>query len=188
MFTIQNVPVAIEPGVGAIEAELLMPVAPSAAVKSRRSAKIPVQLFRLPMDAKNAENLPFVPSSKTPHVFSLAQDLKTTPLLVVFDSLGRITAIYNRDKTGKAWDRTHVAPEFAGATVTQFSVRFSFSSTRTRDAFMHAVDTVMDQIKNKEKPDEEEMLSVFRLLNRMRAQPVMLPVAVAKSHLQPVKL
>lgn len=188
MFTIQNLPIAVDPGVGAIEAELRVPLAPGGSPKPGRSTKLPVQLFRVTLDSAAASDLPFVPSVKTPHVFSLAHDIDKTALLVVYDNHGRISKIYSRDESGRAWEATHVAPEFAGATVTQFSVRFSFSSSKTLAAFVDNVDGVLEKLKNKQKPSEQDMLSVFQLLSRMRAKPVVLPVAVAKSHLKPVKL
>ena len=187
MFTIQNLPVAVDPGVGAIEAELLTHVI-NDKQKLRRPSQLPVQLFRVVMDSAAATDLPFVPSVKTPHVFSLAHDINKTPLLVIYDNFGRLSSIYHRDKSGQAWENTYVAPEFSGSTVTQFSVRFSFSSAKMRDKFLSSVDNVLEQLKNKDKPTEEELLSVFHVLNRMRAKPVLLPIAVARSHLQPVKL
>lgn len=187
MFTIQELPVAVDPGVGAIEAELFVPKIKGARA-SRRSTKVPVQLVRVPYDKKAANLLPFVSSTAAPHVFSFSQDLEKTGLLVVYDKFGRLSKIYHRDSSGAAWENTHVAPEYAGATVTQFSVRLSFSSAKTRDAFMENVDEVLEKLNKKEKPTQDDMLPVFRLLSRMRARPVVLPVAVAKSHLKPIKL
>lgn len=182
MFFVRNVPVVIEPGVGALESEF------SVAESSKKPRSFPVQLMRIEPEAEVAQKLPFIPSTKLPHVFSLTADPDESAALVVYDNLGRITFVYTRDDTGKVWEKREVAAEHAGKTVTQFSVRFSFSSAKLRDKFMELVDTVMSQMQNDQKPNMADVEAVFTILSRSRVNPVVMPVAVPKSSLKGMKI
>jgi hypothetical protein len=182
MLAIRNVPVVVEPGVGAIEAEFVTPG------KNKRNRAFPVQLFRAELTGEKLPGLPFIPATKLPHVFSLTTDPNDSVVLVVYDSVGRLSVIYTRDDTGKAWDKREVADEHAGKTVTQFSVRFSFSSAKSRDEFMAAVDRVLAQTHADRPPEKNDVDTVFKLLSRSRVGPVVMPVAVAKSSLKSVRL
>lgn len=182
MLAIRNVPVVIEPGVPAIEAEFAVTGPP----KKRRS--FPVQLFRVELDGDKLSKLPFIPAIKLPHVFSLTNDPNESATLVVYDSSGRISRVYVRDESGKAWERKDVAAEHAGKTVTQFSVRFSFGTEKSRDEFMSAIDRVLAQMQAAGAPAKNDVESVFKILSRSRVAPVVMPVAVAKSSLKQVKI
>lgn len=182
MFLIRNVPVVVEPGVGAIEAEFAISDPP----KKLRS--FPVQLFRVSLNSEVAKNLPFIASTKLPHVFSLTVDPEESVALLVYDSLGRITFVYTRDDNKKSWEKREVAAEHAGKTVTQFSVRFSFHSSKLRDKFMELVDNVLSQMQNDQKPNMADVEAAFTILSRSRVNPVVMPVAVAKSTLKGVKI
>jgi len=182
MLAIRNVPVVVEPGVPAIEAEFAVMGPP----KKRRS--FPVQLFRVALDGDKLSKLPFIPATKMPHVFSLTQDPDESVTLVVYDNHGRLAVIYIRDETGKAWERRDVADEHAGKTVTQFSVRFSFGSERSRDDFMLAIDRVLSQMHSDVPPNKNDVNTIFKLLSLSRVAPVVLPVAVAKNSLKQVKI
>ena len=182
MLAIRNVPVVIEPGVPAIEAEFAV-LAP---VKRRRS--FPVQLFRVELDSDKLSKLPLIPATKLPHIFSLTHDPDDSVALVVYDSLGRIAMVYSRDDTGKSWERKDVAAEHAGKTVTQFSVRFSFGSAKSRDEFLSAIDRVVSQTYANNTPNKNDVDTVFKLLSRSRVPPVVMPVAVAGSSLKQVKI
>lgn len=182
MLAIRNVPVVIEPGVPAIEAEFAVTGPP----KKRRS--FPVQLFRVELDGDKLSKLPFIPATKLPHVFSLTHDPDDSATLVVYDALGRISRVYVRDDSGKAWERKDVAAEHAGKTVTQFSVRFSFGTERSRDEFMSAIDRVLSQMQAAATPSKNDIESVFKILSRSRVAPVVMPVAVAKNSLKQVKI
>lgn len=182
MLAIRNVPVVIEPGVPAIEAEFAV-LAP---VKRRRS--FPVQLFRVDLNSDKLAKLPLIPSTKSPHVFSLTHDPDDSVALVVYDNTGRITTVYSRDDTGKAWEKKEVAAEHAGKTVTQFSVRFSFGSAKSRDDFMSAIDRVLTQTSANNTPSKNDVDMVFKLLSRSRVPPVVMPVAVAERGLKQVKI
>lgn len=181
MLAIRNVPVVIEPGVPAVEAEFAV-----GSLKKRRS--FPVQLLRVNLDGEKLSKLPFIPATKLPHVFSLTQDPEDSATLVVYDSTGRLSRVYVRDSTGRSWERKDVAAEHVGKTVTQFSVRFSFGSERSRDDFMLAIDRVLADIQASEAPATQDVNAVFALLARSRSAPVVLPVAVAKSSLKQAKI
>jgi hypothetical protein len=182
MFFVRNVPVVIEPGVGAIEAEFAVSEPP------KKPRSFPVQLMRVALDSDVSQKLPFIPSTKLPHVFSLTADPDESVALIVYDNLGRITFVYSRDDTGKTWEKREVSTEHAGKTVTQFSVRFSFHSAKLRDKFMELVDTVMAQIQQDQKPNMADVEAVFTILSRSRVNPVVMPVAVAKSSLKSIKI
>jgi hypothetical protein len=182
MFFVRNVPVVIEPGIGAIEAEFAV------SEGSKKPRGFPVQLTRVALDSESAAKLPFIPATRLPHVFSLTSDPDESSALVVYDNLGRITFVYVRDDTGKAWDKREVAAEHAGKTVTQFSVRFSFSSSKLRDKFMELVDNVISQLQNDQKPNMADVEAAFTILSRSRVAPAVMPVAVAKNSLSGVKI
>lgn len=182
MLSVRNIPIVIEPGVGAIEAEF------SVSEGQKNSRIFPVQLFRVQLNEHEAEKLPFIPSVKRPHVFALTHDPEESAALIVYDSSGRICLIYTRDETGKSWEKREVAAEHAGKTIAQFSVRFSFSSAKTRDKFMELVDGVIAQMHNDQKPNPNDVAAAFALLSRSRVSPVLLPIAVAKSSVKGVKL
>lgn len=182
MFFVRNVPVVVEPGVGAVEAEVVV------ADNSKRPKLFPVQLFRVALDSTNLPVLPFIPTTRAAHVFSLTHNPEESVALVVYDSLGRLSVLYVRDETGKAWEKKDVTAEHAGAAVTQFSVRFNFNSSKTRDQFMTAVDGIISKIQTGVKPSRVELEAPFAVLSRQRAAPVVLPIAVAKKDLKPVRL
>lgn len=182
MFTVKNVPVVIEPGVGAIEADFMVSEMPG------KTRAFPVHLMRLALDGEVLEALPFIPATKTPHVFALAPKPEDSVVLVVYDALGRIQFVYTRDETGRAWEKRSVAPEHAGKAVTQFSVRYFFGTEKSRDEFMTCVERIMTAVQQKEEPDDADVRMAFKLMSRSRTGPVVLPVAVAKADLKKVKL
>lgn len=182
MFFVRNVPVVIEPGVGVLEAEFAVANPP------KKQQAFPVQLFRVALDETTATKLPFVATTKLPHVFSLTANPEESVSLLVYDNLGRISFVYTRDETGKAWEKREVAAEHAGKTVTQFSVRFSFGSAKLRDKFMELVDNVMSQMQADQKPNMADVEAAFTILSRSRVSPVVMPVSVPKNSLKSVKI
>lgn len=182
MFQIQNVPIVIEPGVNAVEAEFV------ADGKKNKQRSFPVHLFRVNLDERVAQILPFIPSVKYPHVFSLAQNPEESLALVVYDVLGRIHHVYTRDSAKKSWEKREVADEHAGKTVTQFSIRYLFNSKDSRDEFMRCVDSIITSILQKHEMSPRDVAMAFNLLLRSRSEPVALPVAVAKSNRKQVKI
>lgn len=182
MFQIQNVPIVIEPGVNAVEAEFF------AAEKSGKTRSFPVQLFRVVVDEHTAQSLPFVASVRFPHVFSLSQNPEVALVMVVYDAAGRISFVYTRDTTKKTWEKREVADEHAGRTVKQFSIRYFFNSERSRDEFMKLVDNIVSAVHNRETPNQKDINTAFNLLSRARTEPVVLPIAVAKADMKKLKI
>lgn len=182
MFSVRNVPVVIEPGVGALEAEFFI------ADKKMGNRSFPLQLQRVEADEKIAEKLPFIPSTQFPHTFSLVADIDKSPVLVIYDLLGRLSCVYTRGASKAAWERCDVADEHAGKTVTQFSVRFNFGSLKDRTAFLDAMESMVNVAKNGKVPPSKDVMKAMTLLGRSRVPPVVLPVAVARSTMKPVKL
>lgn len=182
MFAVRNVPVVIEPGVGGLEAEF------SVVDKKLGDRVFPVQLQRVNVDKVSIGQLPFIPSTKFPHVFSLLTDLDKSSALVIYDFLGRLCTIYTRNSTQKVWERNDVADEHAGKTVTQFSVRFSFNSAKDRTKFVELMGHAVAAINNGDTPDPKEVVKALNFLARSRVSPVILPVAVARSQRSNVKL
>lgn len=182
MFQIQNVPIVIEPGVNAIESEFCV------TDDRNRRRSFPVHLFRVALDGDAATKLPFIPATKLPHVFSLAQDIDDSPALVVYDAMGRINVVYVKDESGKAWEKREIADEHSGKSVKQFSVRYFFNNEKSRNEFMERVDKIMSSVQYDVAPSLEDVISAFRLLSRARTGPVVLPLAVAKSDMRKVKI
>lgn len=184
MFVLRNIPVVIEPGVGAIEAEFARVVG-----KNKSERIVPVQMLRVPLDSESVEALPFVPNTKAPHVFSTTLEHDKFSTLVVYDFLGRLSTLYVRDIAAKgAWEKHHVAEEHAGKTITQFSVRFCFNSLKSRDAFMAAVEHLVTSMMHNQEPSPKALKDALRLLSRTRVAPVALPVAVAKTSVKEAKI
>jgi len=184
MFSVRNVPIVIEPGVGAIEAEFFTND------KKIGERTIPVQMQRVNLDEKVTETLPFIPCVKFPHVFSLTTDLDKSAILLIYDWCGRLTTVYTRGQ-GTAWERNDVAEEHAGQTITQFSVRFSFTSAKDRNKFVELLDDLVTDTRNKKTLDVDagrNVTKALQLLARSRTAPVVLPVAVAKNQLSPATL
>jgi len=182
MFSVRNVPVVIEPGVDALEAEFFV------IDKKIGERVIPVHIPRVALSDKTANQLPFIVTALFPHVFSVTADLDKSAVLLVYDMVGRLTYVYTRPERAKHWEKYEVADEHAGKTVTQFSVRFSFSSEKDRDKFMSYVGKFVNSVTNGDKIHDEDVVKAFRLLARSRVSPVVLPVAILKSELKSVKL
>jgi hypothetical protein len=173
MISIKNVPIVIEPGVNVLEAEFCVR-------QDKRTCTFPIQLFRIALDKKTAPDLPFIPSVRLPHVFGLSNVPSEALILVVYDSMGRISTLYTRQHVKESWEKEHIAEEYAGKTVTRFSVRYSFSSHKNRQQFMELVDTIMTQINNDKLVAPGDVVAAFMLLSKARATPVVMPVAALK--------
>lgn len=182
MFSVRNVPVVIEPGVGALEAEFFIKD------EAHGHRTFPLQLQRLELEENLVEKLPFIPATQFPHVFSLIQDVEKSAVLVIYDFLGRINCVYTRGDDKSAWDRCDVAEEHAGKTVTQFSVRFNFTSVKDRTTFLELVDKMVKDAKKNVAPTQDDVMRALKLLGRSRVPPVVMPVAVAKAALAPARL
>jgi hypothetical protein len=180
MLVIRNVPVVIEPGVAVLETEF--------AAKSKKDDVriVPVPLQRIVLDEKTLPDLPFIPTTSEPHVFAPTQDVKKAHTLVVYDFLGRLTAVYMRE--GPSWEKHPIAEEHAGQAVTQFSVRFCFGTAKSRDRFMSAVSHVLASRLAGQQPDAKAVEDVFQMLERLRVDPIVLPVAAHKKDLKNLKL
>jgi hypothetical protein len=182
MFSVRNVPIVIEPGVGALEAEFFV------SDKKMGNRCFPLQLQRLEITETLVEKLPFIPSTKFPHTFSLVADIDKSAVLVIYDLLGRLSCVYTRGAADAAWERCDVADEHAGKTVTQFSVRFNFGSLKDRESFLDTMESMLKEAKNGRAPASKDVMKAMTILNRTRVPPVVLPVAVARSSMRPVKL
>jgi hypothetical protein len=171
----KDVPVVIEPGVAALEVAVC-----------RRDAS-GERLFYVPFgrvepSEKSLEILPFVISSANPHVFSMSQDLAASPFLLVYDHLGKLSSVYTRDPNNNAWIKNDTAPEQTGSTITQFSVRFSFNSIKSRDKFLRAYNNIVaKQSSGKTKENNStDSDTIIQLLSKSPIGPVVLPLAIAK--------
>lgn len=182
MFSVRNVPIVIEPGVNALEAEFYI----SDAKLGNRT--FPLQLIRVSLDETVAEKLPFIASTRFPHVFTLVADIDKTAVLVIYDMTGRLSCVYTRGTEDAAWERCDVADEHAGKTVTQFSVRFNFGSVKERTMFLESIEKMVKDAKNGQVPDSKVVMRAMTALGRSRTEPVVLPVAVARAHMKPVRL
>lgn len=182
MFLVQDIPVVIEPGVAVLETKM--------AVEDSKAGlrTVAAHFFRLALDEKSVSNLPMVVTTQQPHVFSMNnEDADQSPLLLVYDQLGRLSVIYTRDDRG-SWERKSVADEHAGKSITQFSVRYSFGTVSDRDKFVGYMKNFVDRSRNSESLSQRDMLSAMKLLSRSRVAPVVLPVAIDKSKLRNVRV
>jgi hypothetical protein len=182
MFYIRNVPIVIEPGIGAFEAEFIIED-PTAGKRM-----VAVHLCRVSLDGKSVKDLPFIPTTRLPHVFSLTSNIKKSSALVLYDALGRIAKLYTRDKNSKVWEQFDIADEHSGKSVTQFSIRFSFNTSKDRTTFLTLMEKMAQQAGKEEQPAMDDVMTALRTLARTRVAPSVLPIAVEKCKLSPIKL
>lgn len=161
MLSVRNVPIVIEPGVSALEAEFFI------LDKKIGERIIPVHIPRVTLSDKTADKLPFIVTTQFPNVFSVTADLDKSAVLLVYDMLGRLTYVYTRPERAKHWEKYDVADEHAGKTVTQFSVRFSFGSEKDRDRFMSYVSKFIDNVTSGDKINNDDVVKAFRLLGHL---------------------
>lgn len=173
MLYFKDVPVVIEPGVGALEVGLV-------SVKNGEERLFFVPFERVTPTSENAHKLPLIMSSVHPHVFSMTPDLETTPFLIVYNNFGKLSLVYTRAPNSLAWEKNEAAPEQVGDTITQFSIRFSFKTAKTRDSFMRVLDDVIRARASGKKVSTKKLGDMLDLLVSANEGPVMLPVAVAK--------
>lgn len=167
MLFFKNVPVVIEPGVAALEVGII-----NVARKEKRLFYVVFE--RVHVTQKNNDDLPFVVTSQTPHVFSMTPDLRNSPFLLVYDLFGRLNTVYTREESTHAWIKNEAAAEQIGETITQFSARFSFNTVRERDRFLASIERVANG-----KYSRADVESISRLLRNSHTGPVILPVAIA---------
>lgn len=182
MFTIKNVPIVIEPGVRALETEFVVDD-PKAGQRI-----LPITMARVALDEKSVTHLPFIPTNRCPHVFSVNSNLEKSAALLVYDAAGRINTLYTKDERTKVWDRFNISEEHAGKTVTQFSVRFVFNTQKDRAKFLDGMEKITRQVGREETPNMEDVIDALRPLARSRVAPVVVPLAVEKSQLGKIKL
>lgn len=174
MLYFKDVPVVIEPGVGALEVGIV-----NCTKQADRLFYVPFE--RVELNSTTAAKLPFIVSSGVPHVFTMANDLDKSPFLLLYDYLGKLTTVYSRDEKTKVWVKNDTAPEQIGDTITQYSVRLSFNSAGSRDKFLQLLSDVSanyQRTNRVSKASVERLLDV--LLESKSSGPVVLPVAVAK--------
>jgi hypothetical protein len=182
MFSVQEIPVVIEPGVAVLETS----IAVSDSKAGTRT--VTAHFFRLTLDEKTAPSLPLVVTTQQPHVFAMNEDnADKSPLLLVYDLLGRLSVVYTRDARG-SWERKDVIAEHAGKAVTQFSIRFCFGTSKDRNKFLSLMGNMVDQVKDGNTVSKAEMTEAVALLARSRVPPVVLPVAVDKARLKNVRV
>lgn len=176
---VRNLPIVVEPCVNVIEAVC-------AVSDSNGSRQFPIQLFRLDVNRKTVRQLPFVPTTATPHVFSPVSDVKESPLLVVFDHMGRLVLLCQRDvkRSGRytAWEKYEVFDEVAGRSTAVASARFRFNNEQTRTRFLELAQIIIDQ-NHKDMVDYDCVQEFVKIMSGMRMSPVLVPTAV----IQPVK-
>lgn len=173
LLQIKNAPIVIEPGVQAIEVEISL-----TAHGARRD--FPAQLVRLELNKKTSVHLPFLANTKNCHVFSVTDNAADTTLLVQYQNSGKISAIYTKDNTGRAWERREIPAEYSGDAVKQFSVRYVFQSEESRDAFMSSVAELVAAAREGKALPTKQVNAAFKLLAKSRVGPVALPVYVDK--------
>lgn len=180
-FELYDTPIVIEPGVGALEINVFLcdPARPKSDPKSR--CRLWWRFERLELDERVAEDLPFIPTTKYPHIFTMNGDLQVSPFLLVYDLSGRLAFIYKKEGPANTWVCHNVIDEVRGKTVSQFSVRFSFSSSADRNEFMTVMEKLSDATTKIRDFDHRSLRAAMRLLNKSRMSPVAATVALEKT-------
>lgn len=180
-FELYEAPIVIEPGVGALEVNVFIcdSSRPSSDPKSR--CKLWWRFERIELSDKIAEAMPFIPTMKYPHIFTMAADLDAAPFLLVYDLSGRLAFIYKKEPGSNAWVCHNVIDEVRGKTISQFSVRFSFNTSADRNEFVAAIEKLMDATSRDKTFDQKTMRAATRLLCKSRMAPVSTTVSMAKT-------
>ena len=180
-FELYEAPIVIEPGVGALEINVFIcdSARPSNDPKSR--FKLWWRFSRVDLNEQTAQILPFIPTMKYPHIFTMAEDLDVSPFLLVYDLSGRLAFIYKKEAGSNAWVCHNVIDEIRGKTVSQFSVRFSFNTSADRNEFVAAIEKMMEASGRDKTFDQKTMRAAMRLLGRSKMSPVSTTVAVEKT-------
>lgn len=173
ILQIKNAPTSVEPGVNFIEVEM-------AVFEEDLQRDFPATLCRIEPNKKTAAKLPMLVDVKHSHIFSVSSSVEESALLVQYDSSGCLYAIYTRDETGYAWERSLIPSEYVGKTIRQFSARYMFQTPEARNEFMRLVAEVVAEIQTKDKPSVDKMRAAFKILSKSRVGPVSLPVTVAQ--------
>jgi hypothetical protein len=174
MLYFKDVPIVVEPGVGALEVGIIN--------NANKSERLFYAIFeRVELTETTAAQLPFVPSSSAPHVFTMTKNLDQSPFLLVYDYLGKLSYVYTRDQKSGAWLKNNAAPEQVGETVTQFSVRLSFDSAQIRDEFLDTLDNIVNKYNRSGKIARDSVVDLIDTVTLSKVGPVVLPVAVAKA-------
>jgi hypothetical protein len=166
---IQDVPVVVEPCVQVIEATCVVTDEPHG------SRCFPVQLYRLELDNSLIDKLPFVPSTKTPHVFCPVTTLKDAPLLLVYDHMGRLHTLYKRQKKA-TWSRHELYAEVIGQAEVTPSVRFRFPNEKQQRRFLTLAEQLIRQSQSS-VINCDDVQEFIKLIGRLRTPPVVVPVA-----------
>lgn len=178
-ITVRNLPIVVEPCVNVIEA--VCEVTDNSGVR-----RFPIQLFRLDVNRKTVRQLPFVPTTATPHVFSPVLNVKESPLLAVFDHMGRLVLLCQRNaKQGgryTTWEKYEVFDEVAGRTTAVASARLRFKDEQTRTRFLELAQTIINQNRS-DVVDYDCVQEFVKIMSGMRMSPVLVPTAA----INPVK-
>jgi hypothetical protein len=183
MLYFKDVPVVIEPGVGALEVGVVQVQLSSRPDKPGQKSE---RLFYVPFERVNitseiSEQLPLIASSSAPHVFTMDSDIEKSPFLLVYDYLGKLRTVYTRDAKTGVWLKNDAAPEQIGDTITQFSVRLSFNSAQIRDDFLDTLDNIVNKYARNKKISRDAVVDLIGFVAKSKVGPVVLPVAVAKA-------
>jgi len=173
MLYFKDVPVVIEPGVGALEVAIM-------SVKNGVERLFFVPFERVTPNSDNAAKLPFIVSSIYPHVFSMHKDLDVSPFLLLYNNAGKLSVVYTREDPATGWVRNDAAPEQVGDVITQFSVRLSFNSVKQRNSFLNTLDSLIDGYQTANKISRTKVALLLDTLIDSNTGPVVLPVAVAR--------
>jgi hypothetical protein len=166
---IQDVPIVVEPCVQVIEATCAV------ADGANGLRCFPVQLYRLELDNRLIDKLPFVPSTKTPHVFCPVTTLKDAPFLLVYDYMGRLHTWYKRQKKS-AWSRYEFCSEVSGRPEVTPSVRFRFLNEKQQRRFLTLTEQLMRQSRGG-VINCDDVQEFVRFIGRLRTPPVVVDVA-----------
>jgi hypothetical protein len=187
-LTFKSVPVVIEPCVAALEVSLWRRSATANsddAEKQQHGRVFYVQFERVDTAiSDNISKLPFIVSSNTPHIFSMANDIDESPFLLVYSFAGKLDSVYTRDPRDNTWSYCRTIPEQTGDIITQPSIRFVFKSTAARNKFLKALGNVCNNYKQRrhtlvwgDSITKRDLTTIINLLSDTPA-PVVFPIAV----------
>jgi hypothetical protein len=181
-FELYDAPIVVEPGVGALEISIFVR-------NLELPANDPTSRFRswwvferVDLNGETAKQLPFIATTKYPHIFTAAADFDESPFLLVYDVSGRLAYIYKKEGPTAVWVCHDVVDEVRGRTVSQFSTRVTFSASADRDEFM----ALLDKLSNAENNRVEStrlVKTALRLLYKADTTAVTATVAIQKTTL-----
>lgn len=129
---------------------------------------------------QHSDAAPFVVDNSRVHIFGDASTIDTSQFLLCYDTAGFLTEVYRR--TGSQWVRHEVPEEVSGRPILHPSVRFTFSTTEDRAAFLSLLQRMGAAVRSFAIPDPADAHQLVTIVLRQPVAPRLVDVAALAAH------